>query len=247
MPSVLICILVGFIAQLIDGALGMAYGVTCTTFLMNFGLAPAAASASVKTSEVFTTAVSGLSHLRLGNVDRQLFLKLCLPGVIGGVLGAFALTHLSGEKMKPLVAGYLLLMGVVIIAKGRKATFKVEVQRDKPIVLAFFGGLLDAIGGGGWGPIVTTTLIARGREPRLAIGSVNLAEFFVTSAQMVTFLAFLGLENLDVVLGLVLGGIIAAPLAAFVCRKLPPRLLMKLVGVLIILLSLRILISALWR
>jgi uncharacterized membrane protein YfcA len=121
------------------------------------------------------------------------------------------------------------------------------VQRDKPIVLAFFGGLLDAIGGGGWGPIVTTTLIARGREPRLAIGSVNLAEFFVTSAQMVTFLAFLGLENLDVVLGLVLGGIIAAPLAAFVCRKLPPRLLMKLVGVLIILLSLRILISTLWR
>jgi len=245
MPSVLICILVGFIAQLIDGALGMAYGVSCTTFLMTFGLAPAVASASVKTSEVFTTAVSGLSHLRLGNVDRQLFLKLCLPGVIGGVLGAYVLTHLPGERIKPFVAGYLLFMGIVIIAKGWKPFLKVEAPRDKPVALAFIGGLLDAMGGGGWGPIVTTTLIARGREPRTAIGSVHLAEFFVTFAQMVTFVAFLGLKNLEVVVGLVLGGIIAAPLAAYVCRRLPPRLLMNLVGVMIILLSLRILLSAL--
>jgi uncharacterized protein len=243
MPGVLTCILVGFLAQLIDGALGMAYGVTCTTFLMTFGLGPAVASASVKTSEIFTTAVSGLSHLRLGNVDRQLFLKLCLPGIIGGVLGAFALTHLSGEKMKPFVAGYLLLMGVIIIAKGWKPSLKVEATREKTVLLAFIGGLMDAIGGGGWGPIVTTTLIARGREPRMAIGSVNLAEFFVTSAQMVTFVAFLGLKNLEVVVGLVLGGIIAAPLAAYVCRHLPARLLMNLVGVLIILLSLRILLK----
>jgi uncharacterized membrane protein YfcA len=227
MPGVLTCILVGFLAQLIDGALGMAYGVTCTTFLMTFGLAPAMASASVKTSEIFTTAVSGLSHLRLGNVDRELFLKLCLPGIVGGVIGAYVLTHLSGDKMKPFVAGYLLLMGIIIVAKGCKARLKVESPRDKPILLAFIGGLLDAIGGGGWGPIVTTTLIARGREPRLAVGSVNLAEFFVTAAQMATFVAFLGLQNLEVVLGLVLGGIIAAPLAAYVCQKLPPRLLMS--------------------
>jgi uncharacterized membrane protein YfcA len=247
MPSVSICILVGFVAQLIDGALGMAYGVSCTTFLMTFGLTPAMASASVKTSEVFTTAVSGLSHLRLGNVDRQLFLKLCLPGIIGGVIGAFVLTHLSGEKMKRYVAGYLFLMGIVIVAKAWKSAFKLAVTRDKPIVLAFVGGLLDAIGGGGWGPIVTTTLIARGHEPRTAIGSVNLAEFFVTAAQMVTFTAFLGLKNLNIVIGLVLGGIIAAPLAAYVCRKLPPRLLMILVGSLIILLSLRILVSELWQ
>jgi hypothetical protein len=243
MPGVLTCILVGFLAQLIDGALGMAYGITCTTFLMTFGLAPAMASASVKTSEIFTTAVSGLSHLRLGNVDRRLFLKLCLPGIIGGVLGACVLTHLSGEKMKPFVAGYLLLMGVVIIAKGWKPSLKVEATREKTVLLAFIGGLMDAIGGGGWGPIVTTTLIARGREPRMAIGSVNLAEFFVTSAQMATFVAFLGLKNLEVVVGLVLGGIIAAPLAAYVCRHLPARLLMNLVGVLIILLSLRILLK----
>lgn len=246
MPSVLICILAGFVAQLIDGALGMAYGVTCTTFLLTFGLAPAAAVASVKTSEVFTTAVSGLSHLRLGNVDRQLFLKLCLPGALGGVLGALALTHLPGEKMRPFVAGYLLLMGVIIIAKSRRFGFKVEAGREKPVVLAFFGGLLDAIGGGGWGPIVTSTLIARGREPRTAIGSVNLAEFFVTAVQMATFVAFLGFKNLRVVAGLVLGGIIAAPLAAYICRWLPARLLMNLVGVVVMLLSLRILVFTLW-
>jgi len=241
MPSVFICILVGFLAQLIDGALGMAYGITCTTFLMTFGLAPAMACASVKTAEVFTTAVSGLSHLRLGNVDRELFLKLCLPGVLGGVIGAYALTHVAGDKVKPYVAGYLLLVGIVILAKGFKASLKVEAPRDNPIPLAFVGGLLDAIGGGGWGPIVTTTLIVRGREPRTAVGSVNLAEFFVTAAQMLTFVAFLGLQNLEVVIGLVLGGIIAAPLAAYVCQKLPPRVLMILVGVLITLLSLRIL------
>ena len=242
MPSVLICILVGFVAQLIDGALGMAYGVSCTTFLINFGFAPATAVAAVKTSEVFTTAVSGLSHLRIGNVDRQLFARLCVPGVAGGILGAYVLTHIPAERVKPIVAAYLFMMGLIILCKGWKSPLFAEAPRDKPVALAFFGGFLDATGGGGWGPIVTTTLIARGREPRMAIGSVNLAEFFVTSAQMVTFVAFLGLQNLEVVLGLVLGGIIAAPLAAHVCRRMPPVMLLKLVGTLIIALSLRILV-----
>jgi uncharacterized membrane protein YfcA len=245
MPGLLMCLLVGFIAQMIDGALGMAYGVSCTTFLLSFGLAPAAACASVKMSEVFTTAVSGAWHWRLGNVDRRLFLRLCVPGTLGGVLGAYCLSNLAAQKIKPLVAGYLLLMGGMILARALRPRVEPGLLRDRAMLVGFLGGLLDAMGGGGWGPIVTTSLIARGKEPRLAIGSVNLAEFFVTVAQAATFAWLLGLQHRTVILGLIIGGVIAAPLAAYLCKLIPARTLMILVGAVIVALSLRNLVAAL--
>ncbi len=241
----IIFVIVGFAAQIIDGALGMAYGVSSTTFLLTVGVSPAAASASVHTAEIFASGVSGISHLRFGNVDRELFRRLLIPGIIGGVAGAYILTALPGERIKPFVALYLLVMGAIII---RKALKKVEERRRRarlaPLGLA--GGFFDAIGGGGWGPIVTSTLVARGEKPRFAVGSVNLAEFFVTVAEAATFFLALGLVHWKVILGLTLGGVLAAPLAAYVCRRLPARALMVMVGTLIVILSIRTLLLAVY-
>lgn len=233
------CAIVGLIAQMIDGALGMAYGVSCNTFLLSVGVMPALAAASVKSAEVFTTAVSGVSHLKLGNVDKKLFYRLVVPGVIGGILGAYILSNISGQAIRPYIAAYLLVMGIIIIRKAYRRPIHKEEKHHHVSALGFFGAFMDAIGGGGWGPIVTSTLLAGGREPRTAIGSVNLAEFFVTVAQAVTFITFLGVQHGLVVLGLILGGVIAAPVAAYVCRRVPAKQLMIIVGVLIILLSIR--------
>jgi len=231
-------ILVGFAAQLIDGCLGMAYGVTSTSFLLGLGIPPAAASASVHAAEVFTTGVSGTFHLRFGNADKTLFRKLVVPGVIGGVVGAYVLTRIDGAVVKPVVAGYLLLMGALIIWRAVRKTITREV-RTHLFPLGAVGGFFDAIGGGGWGPIVTTTLVARGNHTRQAVGSVNLAEFFVTVSQSITFLLAIGLTNWQVILGLMAGGVVAAPIAALLCRRLPSRLLTIMVGILIIGLSIR--------
>jgi hypothetical protein len=240
----LLYMLVGFAAQIIDGALGMAYGVSSTTFLLSTGVGPAAASASVHMAEVFTTLVSGLSHLKLGNVDRALFRRLVVPGVIGGVLGAYVLSELPGDKIKPFVSAYLILMGLRILWKAlRKPGPGSPLKRVVP--LGIVGGFFDAIGGGGWGPIVTTTLVANGHNPRISIGSVNLAEFFVTLSESVVFLLTIRLTNLDIIAGLIAGGVVAAPLAAVVCRRLSPRKLMAAVGLLIILLSVRTLVQTL--
>lgn len=234
--------LVGFAAQIIDGALGMAYGVSSTTFLLSTGVGPAAASASVHMAEVFTTLVSGLSHLKLGNVDRVLFRRLVVPGVIGGVLGAYVLSELPGDKIKPFVSAYLMLMGLRILWKAlRKPGPGSPLKRVVP--LGIVGGFFDAIGGGGWGPIVTTTLVANGHNPRISIGSVNLAEFFVTLSESVVFLLTIRLTNLDIIAELIAGGVVAAPLAAVVCRRLSPRKLMAAVGLLIIFLSVRTLVQ----
>lgn len=242
--NIILFIIVGFIAQMIDGALGMAYGVSSTTFLLSIGIPPAAASASVHTAEIFTSGVSGLSHLRFGNVIRKLFKKLLIPGIIGGVLGAYILTAVPGKTIKPFVAFYLLIMGLMIL---RRALKKIEEKkvRSKLIPLGLVGGVFDAIGGGGWGPIVTSTLVARGNNPRFTIGSVNLAEFFVTVAECVTFFALLGLVHWQIIVGLTIGGVSAAPLAAYVCKRLPSRALMIIVGVLIIALSIRTIYLAL--
>lgn len=236
----LLYIVVGFLAQIIDGALGMGYGVTTTTVLLSLGISPAAASASVHTAEVFTSGASGLAHLRFGNVDRSIFKKLVIPGIIGGVLGAYVLTTIPGDVLRPYVAAYLLLMGVVILVKTRKRVKDTEPGHGL-LPLGFFGGFLDAIGGGGWGPIVTSSLVARGNHPRFAIGSANLAEFFVTVAVSATFILTIGVEYWNIVLGLIIGGVIAAPLAAHICGKIPSRALMIIVGILVILLSVRIL------
>lgn len=237
-------VLVGFLAQLVDGALGMAYGVSSTTFLLALGLPPAAASASVHSAEVFTTAASGLAHLKFGNVDRKLALRLLVPGIVGAVLGAYVLVNVSAPWLKPAVAAYLLVMGGVIL---RKALGKPpERERRHPLVpLGLAGGFLDSVGGGGWGPIVTSTLVSRGSVPHLTIGSVNVAEFFVTIAQAGTFAALLGVAHGRIVLGLVLGGVVAAPLAAWAARRVPARPLMIAVGTLIVILSARTLWLAL--
>jgi uncharacterized membrane protein YfcA len=247
--SILVFVLVGFLAQMIDGALGMAYGVSSNTFLLSLGIPPAAASASVHMAEVVTTGISGASHWRLGNVDWKLVKRLLLPGVLGGVAGAYLLTSIDGNILKPYIAGYLLLMGGVIIYKAFTMT-----PRNKPdgyhgpriSLLGLVGGFCDAIGGGGWGPVVTSTLVARGKFPRMTIGSVNFSEFFVTLSQSVVFVLTLGFSQYwQIILGLLIGGGIAAPLAARMTKKLPLKALMILVGVLIIVLSLRTIYLAL--
>ena len=229
---------VGFAAQLIDGALGMAYGLSATTVLLSLGATPAMASASVHTAEVFTTAASGMAHWRLGNVDRKLVVRLAIPGMIGGAIGAYLLANLPGEAMRPAVAVYLLGMGILIVWRAVRRPFRSEAPRHV-IPLGLFGGFVDAVGGGGWGPLVATTLVGRGAVPRMAIGSVNLAEFFVTVTVSGTFLATVGLDLIPIIAGLVLGGVVAAPFAALATRHIPDRPLMLLVGAVIVLLSLR--------
>lgn len=238
--NIFVFVLVGFAAQMIDGALGMAYGVSSNTFLLSLGLPPAAASASVHMAEVFTTGVSGFSHWRLQNIDMTLVRRLIIPGVLGGITGAYILTSLDGDLLKPWIAAYLVVMGVVILLRARKP---VEAE-NKPVshvsTLGVVGGFFDAIGGGGWGPVVTTTLIARGNLPRTSIGSVNFSEFFVTLSQSVVFVVTLNFASYwQVIVGLLLGGVLAAPVAALVAKHLPARVMLVLVGVVIIFLSLR--------
>lgn len=238
--NILYYILAGFVAQMIDGALGMAYGVTATTFLLSGGISPAASSASVHASEIFTSGVSGLMHLKFGNVNTKLFRKLLIPGVIGAILGAYVLTSLEDYNyiIKPLVSFYTLFLGVVIIFKAlKKDNIRKRIKRMIP--LAFTGGLLDSIGGGGWGPIVSSTLIAGGRNARYTIGSVNLTEFFVALASSLTFVTIIGLTHWMIIVGLIIGGVIAAPIAAYLANKIPTKSIMILVGVVVIIISLK--------
>ena len=237
--------LAGFLAQLIDGALGMAYGVTATSILMTVGVSPVAASATVHAAECFSTGASALSHKALGNVSKVLFRKLLLPGVIGAMIGAYVLTTLPADKLKPYIAGYLLVMGIVILVKAF-CVFPPRQVTTHLTPLAFFGAFVDAIGGGGWGPIVGSNLIVRGNNVRETIGSVNAVEFFVTLASSVVFFATLGTSNWPIILALGLGGVLAAPLGAWACKRLPVKPFMILVGVLIMLLSIRTLYLSLF-
>jgi len=242
--SFFIFVAAGFIAQLIDGSLGMAYGVSASTFLLSFGVSPAAASASVHTSEIFTSGVSGFMHLKFKNVNKKLFITLLIPGVLGAILGAYVLSSLQAYNylFRPLVAVYTLVLGVIIIRKAYSN--RVEKRKTKNVeALASFGGFMDSIGGGGWGPIVATTLIAKGRNPRYTVGSVNLTEFFVSLASSITFFFVIGLSHLSIIGGLILGGVIAAPIAAYLTNKLPIKKMMIVVGVLIILVSLRLIVT----
>lgn len=244
-PVLLLAILVGLAGQIVDGTLGMAYGVTCSTFLLALGIAPAMISYSVKVSEIFTTGVSGVSHIFHQNVNRILCLELAIPGVVGGVTGAYLLSNFDGAKFKPWISAYLIVMGGYIFWRSNHKPIAVDMKATHAIPLALTGGFLDAVGGGGWGPIVASTLLAKGHPPRYVIGSVNMAEFFVTLSQALTFFFFLKLENLPIIAGLILGGVIAAPFAAKLCKILPAKTMMRLVGVLLILVSARTLLLAL--
>lgn len=241
-PEFFTYMLVGICAQLIDGALGMAYGVSASTFLMSVGVSPAAASAAVHISEVFTTAVSGISHFRFKNVNKKLFRAMVIPGVLGAVVGAYLLTAVNGDYIKPVVSLYLLIMGIAILRKALRKVIPREKFKHVGL-LALAGGFLDSIGGGGWGPVVTSTLLGKGRSPQYTIGTVNATEFFVTFASAGVFTLFMGVQNISVIAGLIIGGIIAAPFGALVVGKISPKKLMIAVGVLIILLSLRNLIK----
>ncbi len=241
--SLLVFIAVGFIAQVIDGALGMAYGVSSNSFLLAAGVPVPVASASVHLAEVATTAVSGISHTKMGNMDKSLFKKLIIPGVIGSIIGAVLLTYgwqnLSAQWetiIKIIVAAYLLAMGIRIVIKAANMLKqkKREFKRLHIIILAALGGLCDAIGGGGWGPIVTSTLVNAEDHPRFVIGTVNTVEFFVTLAQVTVFLALLSIMDWQVIAGLIIGGSIAAPFAAKLCKVIPARTMMFIVGIVII-------------
>ncbi|PQM28513.1 hypothetical protein CVO77_08615 [Sphingopyxis lindanitolerans] len=231
-------ILIGFAAQLVDGALGMAFGVICNTLLVAvMGVPPATASARIHVVEVFTTGVSGISHLLHRNIEWPLFWKLLLPGVVGGVLGAYVLTSLHADIVKPFVLGYLVLIGVWLLVRGLLYPPKFQ----KPTVIAplgLVGGFLDAAGGGGWGPVVTSNLLVQGAEPRKVVGTVNSVEFFLTLAVSATFIWNIGFADVaGATLGLLIGGVLAAPLGAFMAKRFSPKLMLVLVGVVLILTS----------
>ena len=233
-------VLAGFVAQLIDGALGMAYGVSASSLLSVFGVSPQVVSATVHAAECFTTGASGISHHAFGNVDRVLFRKLLIPAVIGAVVGAYILTSIDGKVLKPYISVYLIVMGVVIIAKAftRVPPRKVTTHLAP---LGFFGALVDAMCGGGWGPIVASNLIIRGNDTRITVGSVNAVEFFVTLAASITFFLTIGLTHWNIILALAIGGVIAAPLAAWAAKHIPHTPYMVIDGLLIVVLnSLRI-------
>jgi uncharacterized protein len=242
--ELLIFIVIGFFAQLVDGALGMAYGLIVTTVLLSLGTPAAFASASVHAAEVVTTGLAGSSHVWHKNIDWSLFKRLAPAGVAGGILGAYILTGLPETFVKVMVTLYLIGMTLMItrrILRNTKAQEGTMAQRERKVptpVVGGAGGFLDAIGGGGWGSVVASTLLARGDHPRSTVGSVSLAEFFLTVAISVTFLLTLDFSAYwRVVLGLVIGGAMAAPLAGYLSRILAPRTLMILVAVVISVLS----------
>ena len=230
---------VGVLAQLVDGALGMAFGVTATSVMLSFGTSPAYASAMVHIAEIFTTAASGASHIYHRNVDWALVRRLALPGAVGGLIGATVLVNVDGKLIEPVVTIYLAAMGVVILARAMRSFAVIEPGRRRTPVIGFFGGILDAIGGGGWGPIVTGSLVGGGQVPRFVIGSVNLTEFFVTLVTSATFALTLGLAELTPVIPLILGGLVSAPFAGYLVKVLPVRFLMIAVGGMILILSAR--------
>ena len=237
-------ILAGFIAEMIDGTLGMGYGVSGTTLLLSLGVAPAMASASVHTAEVFTTGMAAAAHYKAGNVVWPIVRRLLIPGAIGAVIGAYILTSFPGDKIKPFISAYLVVMGVIMIGKAiRKQVDREAHHHLGP--LGFFGGFFDSVGGGGWGPIVTGTLLARCNQPRTTIGSVNFSEFFITLSASITFLLTIGIQTWTPVAGLALGGAVAAPISAIVAKRVPARPLMVAVGILVIALSIRTIVFAL--
>ncbi|WP_018630613.1 TSUP family transporter [Niabella aurantiaca] len=241
--SFLIMLLAGFVAQLVDGALGMGYGVTSATILLSAGVSPAAISGSIHTAEMFASGASGYSHYRFGNVNKKLFRTLLIPGVAGAILGAVLLVYLGekyGSWIRPLLACYTLFLGIKILSNAFRDRIRKKKYKHYK-ALAGAGGFFDSFGGGGWGPIVTTTLITKGRSPKYVIGSVSLTEFFVTLSSAFTFFILLGVSHWQTILGLIIGGLIAAPVAAKLTGKLPRKTAFILLGVLVIIWSLKIL------
>ncbi|WP_454784480.1 sulfite exporter TauE/SafE family protein [Legionella sp. WA2024007413] len=255
MEQFFIFVLVGVIAQIVDGAMGMAYGVIITGVLVTYGISPAVASATVHTSEIVTTGISGFSHAMFKNIDYALFRRLAIPGVLGSILGAYVLTKVSEKVTRPFIAVYLVITGVFILYRAcqggkiikliKNFMVKRVTRRALPsnharglIPLGFFGGFFDATGGGGWGSIVNSTLLVQGTTPHYTIGSVNLTEFLITLTTSATFFFTIGITHWLIIIGLIVGGAIASPFAAYLVRYIQPRIIMLLAGVVVILLGL---------
>lgn len=245
---------VGFVAQLIDGMLGMGYGVVSAISLMSLGLSPASVSASIHTAEMFASGASGYNHYRFGNVNKRLFKVLLLPGIAGSISGALLLAKFGDEYaniIKPVLALYLLGLGVRIISKAVRRQAQQRRKVKNAGWLAGAGGFLDSFGGGGWGPLVTSTLIANGRTPNYVIGTVSLVEFFVTFASALTFFSMLGLSHWQIVAGLIVGGVAAAPIAARLAGRLPTRWMFVGVGTMVVVWSLwalrKVDVAAVWH
>jgi uncharacterized membrane protein YfcA len=232
--AILPFIAVGFAAQMVDGALGMAFGIINNTLLVSLlGLPPALASASVHAVETFTTAASGISHVLHRNVNWRLFRRLVIPGVIGGVLGAYVLSNVDAAVAKPFVMAYLASIGLYLLYRAWRG--RVEPREPRIIEpLGLAGGFLDAAGGGGWGPVVTSNLLVQGASPRETIGTVNTSEFFLTATISATFIATMGFAAFTLhTLGLLIGGLLAAPFGGLLAKRVPARLLMAMVGTLL--------------
>ncbi|MBB2914527.1 hypothetical protein FHS43_005839 [Streptosporangium becharense] len=254
MRSLILLGLVGFAAQLVDGSLGMAYGVTSTTLLLAIGTNPAAASATVHLAEIGTTLASGISHWRFNNIDWKVVAKIGVPGAVGAFAGATVLSGLSTETAAPVMSLILLTLGVYVLARFTvfglpKGNLGKPLRKRFLAPLGLVGGFVDATGGGGWGPVGTPAILASGRlEPRKVIGSIDASEFLVAVAASVGFFVGIGSENIDFawVAVLLLGGVVAAPLAAWLVRHVPPRVLGSAVGGVIVLTNVRTLLRSDW-
>ncbi|WP_017753869.1 sulfite exporter TauE/SafE family protein [Calidifontibacillus oryziterrae] len=253
MRRLIILALIGLVAQLVDGSLGMAYGVTSTSLLLMFGLAPAVVSASVHMAEVVTTAASGIAHIRFGNVDKHVVYRLIIPGSIGAFLGACFLGSIPGHIIKPYVSFFLLLLGCYVLFRfmfrfgPAKKAKEMKLTKKQFVPLGFLAGFCDATGGGGWGPIATPVLLTSNKmEPRKAIGSVDTSEFAIAVASTLGFMLTLGWSQIHIqwVLALMIGGIIAAPIAAWLVKRIPTTILGTLVGGVIIITNMRTILGA---
>ncbi len=237
-------VLVGFLAEMVAGSMGMGYGVICTTILLIWNVPTPVISASIHSAEVFTTGAGGFSHYKLGNVNKKLIKRLAIPAIIGAVLGALALSYLGenyAKATKPFLALYTMYLGIRILqnAFGKNAK-KAPVIRKKTNVqrLGFLGGFIDSFGGGGWGPVVTGTFIKNGRSPKYVIGSSTVAKFMLTLASAITFIFTVGIQHWNIVAGLLIGGVITAPFSAKLTSKLPVRKMFVAVGLVVIIMSL---------
>ncbi|WP_327580480.1 sulfite exporter TauE/SafE family protein [Nonomuraea sp. NBC_00507] len=254
MRALILLGLVGFAAQLVDGSLGMAYGVTSSTLLLAVGTNAAAASATVHLAEIGTTLASGISHWRFGNVDWKVVARIGIPGALGAFAGATFLSSLSTEIAAPVMSIILLTLGVYILVRFTafglpRGNLGKPLRKRFLAPLGLLGGFVDATGGGGWGPVGTPAILASGRlAPRKVIGSVDASEFLVAIAASVGFFVGIGSENIDFawVAVLLLGGVIAAPIAAWLVRHIPPRILGSAVGGVIVLTNIRTLLRSDW-
>lgn len=239
-------VVTGFAAQIIAGSLGMGFGVICTTILLSLGISLPVLSSSIHTAETFASGVSGYSHFKFGNVNKKLFKSLILPGVAGAIIGAIILS-LYGDRyavyIRPILALYTLFLGMKILLNAFQKTI-IKKKIKNVFILAGAGGFIDSFGGGGWGPLVTSSFIAHGRSPRYVVGSVSLTKFFVSLASALTFFSMMGISNWEVIAGLLIGGISGAPISAKLAGLIPTRAMFISVGILVILCSLRLLLKS---